>query len=102
MSREAWHVPFGIGTLDVSGAFDNVSHPRLIHNLKKRRIDPQVVKWVESFLKNRKTTVRLPEVTSEPQDTEDARGRLPESPKFYYPKLYLQALFPYNDSLTVH
>ena len=26
--------------LDISGAFDNVSHPRLLHNLRKRRIDP--------------------------------------------------------------
>ena len=57
-------------SLDVSGAFDNVSHPRLIHNLKKRRIDPQVVKWVGSFLKDRKTTIRLPEETSKLLDVE--------------------------------
>lgn len=52
-------------SLDVSGAFNNVSHPRLIHNLKKRRIDPQVVKWVESFLGDRRTTICLAEETSE-------------------------------------
>jgi hypothetical protein len=28
--------------LDISGVFDNVSHPRLLHNLRKRRID---LKW---------------------------------------------------------
>ena len=52
-------------SLDVSGAFDNVSHPRLIHNLRKRRIDPLVAQWVESFLQNRRTTIRLPEGTSQ-------------------------------------
>lgn len=30
--------------LDVSGAFDNVSHPRLLHNLRKRRVDKKTVK----------------------------------------------------------
>ncbi len=29
--------------LDVSGAFDNVSHRRLLHNLKKRRIPTTVI-----------------------------------------------------------
>lgn len=29
--------------LDITGAFDNVSHKRLLHNLRKRRIDPKVV-----------------------------------------------------------
>ena len=43
--------------LDVSGAFDNVSHKRLIHNLRKRRIDEKTVKWIESFLSNRQTNI---------------------------------------------
>ncbi|KAJ3560528.1 hypothetical protein NPX13_g9271 [Xylaria arbuscula] len=43
--------------LDVSGAFDNVSHQRLLHNLRKRRIDERVVQWIESFLKERKTNI---------------------------------------------
>lgn len=30
--------------LDVSGAFDNASHPRLIHTLKKRRVPTLIVK----------------------------------------------------------
>jgi hypothetical protein len=30
--------------LDVSGAFDNVSHARLLHNLKKRRINEKTVR----------------------------------------------------------
>jgi hypothetical protein len=32
--------------LDVSGAFDNASHPRLLHNLWKRRIDLKIVHWI--------------------------------------------------------
>jgi len=51
--------------LDVSGAFDNVSHPRLLHNLRKRRIDPTTVQWIKSFLENRTTTLALPEFTAE-------------------------------------
>jgi ribonuclease HI len=52
-------------SLDVSGAFDNVSHLRLIHNLRKRKIDWRVAGWVASFLQNRRTTIRLPEGKSE-------------------------------------
>ena len=29
--------------LDVSGAFDNVSHIRLLHDLRKRRVDEKMV-----------------------------------------------------------
>ncbi|TAQ86962.1 hypothetical protein B7494_g4719 [Chlorociboria aeruginascens] len=45
--------------LDVSGAFDNISNPRLIHNLRKRQVDLQTVMLIESFLKDRTTTLRL-------------------------------------------
>lgn len=51
--------------LDASGAFDNVSHPRLLHNLQKRRIDPKMVQWIGSFLNNRTTTLVLPEFTAQ-------------------------------------
>jgi ribonuclease HI len=50
--------------LDVSGAFDNVSHPRLIHNLRKRRVDSQTVRLIGSFLTDRTTTLRLGSDTS--------------------------------------
>lgn len=43
--------------LDVSGAFDNVSHKRLLHNLRKRRVDEKVVRWIASFLSNRSTRI---------------------------------------------
>ncbi len=38
--------------LDVTGAFDNVSHSRLIHNLRKRRLDPQMIAWRASFVRD--------------------------------------------------
>jgi ribonuclease HI len=45
--------------LDVSGAFDNVSHKRLLHNLRKRGIHPQLVGWLSSYLTGRKSTLKL-------------------------------------------
>lgn len=45
--------------LDVSGAFDNVSHARLLHNLRKRKIDERTVRWVASFLSNRHTHIKI-------------------------------------------
>lgn len=47
--------------LDVSGAFDNVSHTRLLHNLWKRGLPLQLVKWLQSYLANRKSRIRLSE-----------------------------------------
>lgn len=48
-------------TLDVTGALDNVSHERLIHNLRKRHIPPMITQWLTSFLTNRRTTLTLAE-----------------------------------------
>ena len=65
--------------LDVSGAYDNVSHDRLLHNLKKRKLG-QLVPWVEAFLSNRSTKkkkkkqkIRMPEGTSDPFPTHTHR-----------------------------
>jgi len=58
---EAWNKPSGQAAslllLDVSGAFDNVSHERFLHNLRKRRVDEKTVKWIASFLTNRRTNI---------------------------------------------
>ena len=51
--------------LDVSGAFGNVSQPRLLHNLKKRRILEELVRWINSFLSGRTTVIHLDGYTSE-------------------------------------
>jgi hypothetical protein len=60
---EAWNRADGqvasLLLLDVSGAFDNVSHERLLHNLRKRRIDEKTVTWIASFLKDRRTRIMI-------------------------------------------
>ena len=51
--------------LDVAGAFNNVHHKRLIHNLRARHIPECITKWLESFLKDRSTRMRFNGGTSE-------------------------------------
>ncbi len=51
--------------LDEAKAFDDVVHARLLHNLQKRRIDEQIIKWIASFLANRTTILKTGEFTSE-------------------------------------
>lgn len=51
--------------LDVLGAFDNVSHQRLLHNLRKRRIGSTMVDWIGSFISNREAKLRLPDYTTD-------------------------------------
>lgn len=51
--------------LDVSGAFDNVSHERLLHNLRSRRVDEKLVVWIASFLTERRTRITMDDFTSE-------------------------------------
>ena len=45
--------------LNVSGAFNNVLHCRLIYCLRKRRIPTLIVNWINSFLIGRSTYIRL-------------------------------------------
>lgn len=52
-------------SLDISGAFDHVSHERLLHNLRKRKLPPVITRWVASFLQNRRTKIKLPEGESD-------------------------------------
>ena len=55
-------------SMDISGAFDNVSRPRLIHNLRERMVPAVLVRWIESFLQNRSTTIKTFEGESEKFD----------------------------------
>ena len=45
--------------LDISGAFDNVSHARLLHNLKLKGFPRYIIGFVQSFLQERTTCLRL-------------------------------------------
>lgn len=66
---EAWNSPepqvASLLLLDVSGAFDNILHARLLHNLRKRRIDERTVRWITSFLANRSTVISFDAFKSE-------------------------------------
>ncbi|KAJ3453607.1 hypothetical protein MRS44_017854 [Fusarium solani] len=70
--------------LDVSGAYDNVSRERLLHNLRKRRVCQNIVRWTDSFLRDRSTTLKLQEYTapSAPIQTGIPQGS-PVSPILY-------------------
>jgi hypothetical protein len=46
-------------SLDISGAFDNVSHHRLIHNIRDGRLPHWVAEYIRSFLTDRTTTLTL-------------------------------------------
>ena len=46
-------------TFDISGFFNNMSHPVLINRLRELRIPLPTVKWVDSFLRDRRTVVCL-------------------------------------------
>ena len=51
--------------MDIAGAFNNVVHPRLIHNLKQRRIPPTIARWVQNFIETRTTQLRFNDETHE-------------------------------------
>ena len=68
--HEIWNLPGAkrvatMLSMDISGAFPNVSHHRLLYNLRKRKIPLAYTSWVDSFLKNRKTTIKLFESESQ-------------------------------------
>jgi Reverse transcriptase (RNA-dependent DNA polymerase) len=46
-------------SLDVASAFNRVSHARLTHNLRKRKIPTILSRWIINFLTDRKIKVRV-------------------------------------------
>ena len=50
--------------MDVARALNNVHHQRLIQNLKKGKIPPQITRWVESFLHELSTKIKFKRVQS--------------------------------------
>ena len=55
---------FTVVFLDVAGAFNNVHHGRLLHNLRTRRIPITITRWIQSFLTNRTTSLQFNGSTS--------------------------------------
>ncbi len=60
--------------LDVAGAFDNVSHERLLHNLRVKGVLTVIVAWVASFLQGRATSITIGIRTSQ---IEEVRTGIP-------------------------
>ena len=46
-------------TFDISGFFNNVSHPALLSRLRELKLPLPIVRWVDSFLSDRRTVVCL-------------------------------------------
>ena len=46
-------------SLDISGAFDRVSHERMIHNMKAQAVPHWIVQFTKSFLKDRTTRLSI-------------------------------------------
>ena len=51
--------------MDVAGAFNNVHHKRLIHNMSKRRIPESISRWISSFLQGRSTQLQFNGIKTE-------------------------------------
>ncbi|KAJ3486250.1 hypothetical protein NLI96_g4374 [Meripilus lineatus] len=65
--KDAWRGK-GVVTvlfLDISQAFPSVSHTRLIHNLRRRQVPENLVRWISSFLTERTTSLRFDDFVSE-------------------------------------
>ena len=45
--------------MDVAGAFNNVHHKRLIHNLRMRHMPEKITEWIQSFLQERSTQLQF-------------------------------------------
>jgi len=70
--------------MDVAGAFNNVHHERLIHNMCKCKIPTEITQWILSFLSNRMTQMRFNGITTDhiPTPTGIPQGS-PLSPILY-------------------
>jgi hypothetical protein len=47
--------------LNVIDAYDHVSKEKLIHNLRKKRISNWIIAWIDNFMQNRCTTLKINE-----------------------------------------
>ena len=49
--------------LNVFETFDNVSHVKLLHNMRKKRVSTRLLAWVKDFLKKRRITLTIDDYT---------------------------------------
>jgi hypothetical protein len=74
---KAWHngMMATAVSMDITGAFDHVLHPRLLHNMAKRKLGGKWTAIVKSFLTGRSTSIRLLQGL---QDREDIEVGIPQ------------------------
>ena len=72
--------------IDVAGAFNNVHHQRLTHNLQKRGMPNTITRWIQSFLQNRSTHLLVNGMKTEPIPTSAGvhQGSLISLPLYMY------------------
>lgn len=58
-------------TFDIKGYFDFVNHRRLLHELRRKKIPIQIVRWVDSFLTDRQAAVCLDGIRGEMKEVEN-------------------------------
>ena len=46
-----------IMSVNVTKVYDHVSHIRLLHNLRKKKISNWIIQWIKSFLKERRSSI---------------------------------------------
>ncbi|THH16463.1 hypothetical protein EW146_g4189 [Bondarzewia mesenterica] len=65
--KAAWrdHKIVSVLFLDIKGAFPNAVTERLLHNMRKRRINETYVLFIARLLQNRRTTLRFDDYTSD-------------------------------------
>ena len=67
MVRHAWRQGKIVSTLflDIEGAFPNDVTDHLLHNMKKRKLPPAIITFVERMIQGRRTQLRFDDFTSE-------------------------------------
>jgi ribonuclease HI len=61
--------------LDIEGAFPNAVNEQLIHNLKNRRVPKAIVNFIANMLRDRSTTLRFDDHTSQPIEINNGIGQ---------------------------
>ena len=59
-----------IASLDLSKAFDSLSHELILEKLIEKDVDSSGIKWIQSYLKNRKQCVKFGKVISDEEYVE--------------------------------
>jgi hypothetical protein len=75
--KASWHAGkvAAVLFLDIEGAFPNAVPSILVHNLRKRRIPPKYVNFINNMLCNRKTVLKFDGYTLEPIQINNGIGQ---------------------------